>query len=524
MPVIVASSYHCRFLFINSTTHAEKDTIMFARFCFAGVLLFVIPCAVHAAVTCAVVLTAFGSLLADAECTPSADLTTTNPATTPTNNSLPGLPPFAFTPQTDRGVIAPSAGKRTPVTKVVPGLQLTARIASDPTGQARFLLRLPNDWNGRLVVAGASGTRSEFNGDFAWSDYVLQQGYAYASQNKGVLNLQFTTAADPLGCRLSPASGLFVRFYDNAPDQPFTRWTEYMIKAAMLARTGVRTAYGRAPHFTYAVGTSNGGYQVRRAIETAPELFNGGVDWEGTFVDEHAPNLLTDLPQAILNYTDYAASGFNADSTAAKNILGAGYPPDIVLGATSMWGNYWGQFWEVTQCQWQKRLDPAYDTYVSGTGTYNYISRLSVSDVGAQMAAFATTGRIKRPLITVAGTMDALLPIDRHARAYARKVEAMMQRKGGDEDRDDRAEHNERDGKRAAYRLYEVQNGNHIETYQDTFPQLELIQPHAQRAFDLLVRQVEAGAPLPPSQCIPRGGAIADTPAQAGHCKKLFVP
>src|SRR5439155_26133648 len=127
----------------------------------------------------------------------------------------PGLPPFAFTPQTDRATIAPSAAKRTPVTKVVPGLQLDGRIASDPTGQARFLLRLPKDWNGRLVVAGASGTRSEFNGDFAWSDYVVQKGYAYASQNKGVLNLQFSTAADPLACRLNPASSLFVRFYDN---------------------------------------------------------------------------------------------------------------------------------------------------------------------------------------------------------------------------------------------------------------------------------------------------------------------
>src|SRR2546427_9465636 len=30
---------------------------------------------------------------------------------------------------------------------------------------------------------------SEFNGDFAWSDYVVQKGNAYASQNKGVLNL-----------------------------------------------------------------------------------------------------------------------------------------------------------------------------------------------------------------------------------------------------------------------------------------------------------------------------------------------
>src|SRR5207253_9313280 len=306
----------------------------------------------------------------------------------------------------------------------VPGLQIQARIASDPKGEARFLLRLPNDWNGRLVVAGASGTRSEFNGDFAWSDYVVQKGYAYASQNKGVLNLQFSTAADPLACRLNPASSLFVRFYDNEEGQPFTRWTQFMVRAGQLAREGAKAGYGQPPRYIYAVGTSNGGYQVRRAIETAPELFDGGVDWEGTFVDEHAPNLLTDLPAAVLNFPDYVSSAYNASSTAAKNIRAAGYPPDLGISTASLWGLYNAQFWEVTQCQWQKRLDPAYDTYVSGTGTYNYVSRLSFSDVGAQLAAFATHGQFRRPLVTVAGTMDALLPIDHPARAYAGKVAA----------------------------------------------------------------------------------------------------
>jgi len=485
-------------------------------------LLLLVPFSAHAAPTCADVIKALGGGLADVNCFASTDLTTNNPLTTPADNSLPGLPPFAFTPTTDRSVISPSAGKRTPITKTVPGVQLNARIASDTTGQARFLLRLPNDWNGRLVVAGASGTRSEFNGDFAWSDYVVQKGYAYASQNKGVLNLQFTTSADPLGCRLNPASPLFVRFYDNAPDQPFTRWTEFMIKAAELARAGAKAGYGHHPRYTYAVGTSNGGYQVRRAVETAPELFDGGVDWEGTFVDAHAPNILTDLPPAILNFPDYAASGFNATSTASKNIQAAGYPPDIVSGGASLWGRYSGQFWEVTQCQWQKRLDPTYDTYGSGTGTYNYVARLSVSDVGDQTAAFATTGKIQRPLVTVAGTMDALLPIDHHARAYARVVAAAGKyRHHGHKD------HDGDDDRAPAYRLYEVQNGNHIETYQDTppaFPQLELLQPHAQRAFDLIVAQVEHKAPLPPDQCIPHGGAIADSPAQPGHCANLFEP
>lgn len=393
-------------------------------------LAVLVPSSALADTPCGQVLHALGNQLAEATCVESTDLTTANPATTPADNSLAGLPLFAFTPTTDRGVIAPSAGKRTPITKTVPGLQINGRIASDPTGEARFLLRLPNDWNGRLVVAGASGTRSEFNGDFAWSDYVVQKGYAYASQNKGVLNLKLSSAADPLGCRLNPASGVYVHFYDNDPGQEFARWAEYMVLAAQLARTGVKANYGKLPKYTYAVGTSNGGYQVRRAVELAPKLFDGGVDWEGTFVDEHAPNLLTDLPPAILNWTDYVASGFDPNSTAAKNIMAAGYPPDIVLPATppsaSLWKNHWSAFWEVTQCQWQKRLDPGYDTYGSGTGTYNYVSRLSFSDVGGNMADFATTGLIQRPLITVAGTMDSLLPIDHHARAYARKVDAAL--------------------------------------------------------------------------------------------------
>jgi len=472
---------------------------------------------------CERILERFGAKLADATCVESTDLTTTNPNTTPANNSIPGLPLFAFTPQTDRATIAPDAAHRTPITKVVPGVQINARIAGDSQGQARFLLRLPDDWNGRLVVAGASGTRSEFNGDFAWSDYVVQKGYAYASQNKGVLNLQFTTAADPLGCRLNPLSTLFVRFYDNEAGQPFTRWAQFMAEAARLARSGVASHYGREPRKTYGVGTSNGGYQVRRAVESYPELFDGGVDWEGTFVESDVPNILADLPPAILNYPDYAASKFDANSTAAKNIRGAGYPPDLVgntgpVPALSLWTNYNNSFWEVTQCQWQKRLDPTYDTYGSGTGTYNYQARRSFTDVAANLSAFATTGRIKRPLITVAGTMDALLPIDHHARPYARKVAEAL----GDQD-----ERGHREGDcddHPAYRLYEVQNGNHIETYKLNFDQLELIEPHAQKAFDLLVDSVENHRGLPPSQCIPRGGTIAGAPAQPGHCANLLAP
>src|SRR5512133_2509656 len=196
-----------------------------------------------AAPTCDQLAAALGDRLADVRCFASPDLTTANPETTPANNSLPSWPAFAFTPTTDRTVISPDPPDRTAIAGPVPGVQLEARIADDPSGEARFLLRLPNAWNGRLVVAGASGTRSEFNGDYAWSDYVVQKGYAYASQNKGVLNLRITSLAsptppNPLACRLNPASQVWVNFFDNDPGQPFVRWALFMGEAARLAKRG----------------------------------------------------------------------------------------------------------------------------------------------------------------------------------------------------------------------------------------------------------------------------------------------
>jgi hypothetical protein len=470
-----------------------------------------------AATGCQAILDALGNKATNVVCFISPDLTTNNITTPPTgpttlpDNSLAAWPAFAFTPVTDRSKIAPATDPTT-ITKAVPGIQVEGYYADDPTGEARFLLRFPSDWNGKLVIGGSSGTRSEFNGDYVWSDYVLQKGYAYASQNKGVMNLYISASTDPLGCRLNQdtLSYFFVHFYDNDPQKPFKQWTRYMIETTALAQDVVKHFYGHEAKRTYAVGTSNGGYQVRRALEEAPELFDGGVDWEGTFVDPFSPNLLTDLPPVLANFPAYVSGGYDPKSEAAKNIIAAGYPPDITITSgtttTSLWDAYNEEFWEVTMCQWQKRLDPSYDTYVPGLAYYDYFKRVFAThgEVFDNLAIIATTGNIGKPLITVAGTMDALLPIRRNARQYEARV----------------LEHE----RHAPYRLYEVQNGNHIEAFAATFPQLELITPHAHESFDVLVNHVEHDAPLPPSQCIPHGGNVSATPAEQGHCANLFVP
>ena len=91
---------------------------------------------------------------------------------------------------------------------------------------------------------------------------------------------------------------------------------------------------------------------------------------------------------------------------------------------------------------------------------------------------FANNGVVRRPLISVHGTLDALIPLKGHARPY----KAMVEAKGYGQN----------------YRLYEIQNGNHIDRFKgdkdkQQLPNLELIQPHAQRAFDLLEDWVERG-------------------------------
>ena len=318
----------------------------------------------------------------------------------------------------------------------------------------------------------------------------------------------------PRGSISVPKTRFHVRhFYDNDPGQPFTRWADFMVKAAELARDGVKAAYGPPPRFTYAVGTSNGGYQVRRAVEIAPKLFDGGVDWEGTFVDEHAPNILTDLPPAILNFPQYA-SGISFPSAAAtlagQNIQAAGYPPDIVSGTTSLWGLYNTSFWEVTQCQWQKRLDPTYDTYVSGTGTYNYVSRLSVSDVGAQLAAFATTGDIQRPLVPSPAPWTRYCPsITTRAPMPARsRLSRKIRRGQGGNDKHQPA--TAWGAERKSPRTFP----RHIH---DGAQLIELT-----RSASICLAQVERSAVPPPDRC-PARRPNRYTCA-AGQCEKPFAP
>src|SRR5256886_2456319 len=480
---------------------------------------------------CAAIELALAGVASDVRCVASPDLTTRNADTTPPDNSRPGLPPNAFTPRTDAQAVSADAAFRTPIDqdRTFPGLQITGAMIDD--ANARWVLRLPTNWNGRLVVGVPGGFRSEFMGDFIFSDLVIQLGYAYVSTNKGMLNFFFSApAADPVACRLSPrvaATGtLFTHFYVDDPADTIRERFLRTLQATDVAEMSIEAHYDSQPERVYLFGISNGGHVVRRMLAEFPRRFDGGVDWEGVYWSPAEPSILIDLPLALRNWEPYVVSGVSRQSAAVQTMLDAGQPPDTfaspptpgntfspVVG--SLWETHANNYWDVTTCVFVRELDPLYGMNQldprggSDTQDYDYPARRKPFHLSPRIDRISTDGDIFRPLLTLQGTMDALLPVKRHGRPFRDAAVAA--------------------GRAGLPRHYEIQNGNHIERYRQSccnFAQLEFIQPHAHRAFQLLVDWVERGMTPPRSQCVPRGGTIVADPGAAGppeQCAELLV-
>ena len=168
---------------------------------------------------------------------------------------------------------------------------------------SQFVLRIPDNWNGGLVVTGAPGTRQQYSSDFLISDFVLAQDFAYAATDKGNNSNDFYLDGE-------------------RPGDAVAEWHERVTQLAVAAKDALRERFGHKPDHTYMAGISNGGYLVRWQLENRPELYDGGVDWEGTLFTPDGPNLFTYLPTAV-RYTlgqagadDMYAAGFARGSEA----------------------------------------------------------------------------------------------------------------------------------------------------------------------------------------------------------------
>lgn len=127
-----------------------------------------------------------------------------------------------------------------------------------------------------------------------------------------------------------------------------------MTELALAAKRVVWQRYGRPVWRTYMTGLSNGGYLTRWQSENRPDIYDGGVDWEGALYRAAGPNLLTHLPTALKHYPAYAANG---DPAAHQAMLDAGFAP----GSEFLWPYHYSTYWDLTQRIYREEFDPAYD-------------------------------------------------------------------------------------------------------------------------------------------------------------------
>jgi hypothetical protein len=374
------------------------------------------------------------------------------------------------------------AGARNP--SGVPGIQIDGYFPDTSAlntthgwnHDSQFVIRLPDHWNGGLVVAGTPGNRAQYANDFTISDWVLARGYAYAATDKGNVGTAFYRDG-------------------RRPGDAVAEWNTRVTQLTGAAKSVVAERYGRPPARTYAAGVSNGGYLVRWQLEHHPELYDGGVDWEGTLWRAGGPNLFTYLPALLKNYPAYA----NGDQRAHQALLDAGLAP----GSEFLWPYHETVYWDLTQRIYREEFDPSYDgateagTPFCAPGTpgcdadYDYTGR--PPSVRQAVSRVSLTGRIGKPLITLQGTLDTLLPIARDSDVYARMV------------------HGQGDDRR--FRYYRITGGNHVDGLYDTYPdRLRPILPCFHSAFAALERW-DTGNPPPPSATLPRptSGDLANT-------------
>lgn len=370
----------------------------------------------------------------------------------------------------------------------VPGIQIDGYFPDTSTTNAyngwnhdaQFVLRLPDNWNGKLVVTGAPGIRRQYALDFLISDWVLAQGYAFASTDKGNNGTSF--------------------YRDGAtPGEALAEWHRRVTELTIAAQDAVSQRYGRVPDRTYMTGISNGGYLTRFALENRPDLYDGGVDWEGTLMLAEGPNLFTYLPAALKHFPTYRATGSQA---AYDAIIAAGMP----RGSEFIWEDHYAVYWDLTQRTYREEFDPMFDGALeaglpfcqSGVpmcdADYNYAARpQAVKDA---VGSVALTGNIGKPMLTLHGTLDALLPIGTDSDVYTQMV-----RQAGHGDQ---------------HRYYVIEGGTHVDKLYDRFPtQLRPILPCYRDAFTALTTWVESGLQqLPPDNQfvpLPTSGDVANT-------------
>jgi len=362
----------------------------------------------------------------------------------------------------------------------IPGLQIEGMFAD-----SRFVIRIPDQWNGKLVMGSVPGMRDERSTDDVFNDYVITRGFAYAATDKGTLGEQIPA---PDG-KIYPFAKALTVFVD--PQDRVVKWTVCLRQLTLATQDLLFRTKGKRPSRTYLMGYSNGGYPVRYALERESELYDGGVDWSGIIWRGYDANLISSLVEALNSFRNYSDKEASAEQKAAalKRVRALGLPE----GAEFLWPFYATFYYLATINIFRMAYDPTflnrswweYGLNPQDYKDYDYFSR--PAPVKEAIAKSENTGDIKKPLITIHGLWDSFIFSNVHAIPYERLVK---ERK-----------------KEALYRLYLIDRGTHLDALigkpdMDPTKKLQPLLPYVHQAFDLLIDWVEAGKAPPASKTI----------------------
>jgi hypothetical protein len=394
-------------------------------------------------------------------------------------------PAPGYAPEADAWGLVAAAQWREPSAAAIPGVLATGSLAH----AQRYVLRIPDGWNGKLVVAGTPAFRSEYANDCTWGAYAIAHGYAFASSNK---TIPYNAIVEPLAASAAPDDAYRVPFPHPAlPNEPTTyrlgaltpertsiaAWNDDYARLVRFARAAVADVRGAEPTRTYAVGLSNGGAQVRTLLERHPELVDGGVEWAAVYWSR-ATNLLRDLPVFLDVMRHRRASGEPLTARDAERLAAAGFPPDVLQGDpahASLYDEFYANaptfYADVSVFAYARILDPA---AARGVATLaERIAYVPSAAADAVIAAIAHDGRIGKPLVGIAGGNDVFITPAHHFAAYRAAVDAACR---GD-----------------LYAQYLVPAGTHVDAFAAFGYGIEPLLPYAHAAFEQLVAIVERG-------------------------------
>lgn len=407
----------------------------------------------------------------------------------------------------------------------------------DRDGRRQWItLKLPDRWNFKLVVCGTPGLRNEYANEALLVPWLLEMGYAVISGNKGLDSSW-----------VSMLSGT----------HPSQHWGQMMHDMAQWAKYRIILATHHWVNRVYAMGLSNGGYQVRRALEIDNHrlrwfrIFDGGLDWSGTyFASAQVLDANKDGDVSVQEYASARTLVGHMDTACLT--MGWAYAEDTLTtpdqydhdprypsaqaamleagfnrGSAIFWGYYntnYDAYKDKGLPQWQgvgysNLIAYVYRAELLGHNLeqsadyscfynplqparrpplYDWLENAVdggwTQEAVAYALANANTAEFRVPMITLVGDADGLLAIHTHSLAYRKAVEAY--------------------GKRRLHRLYIIANGPHVDAHADGLvdfdfdgipgnegaaDELTPMQAYAQRAFMYLEQWVEHG--IRPPHC-----------------------